>query len=35
MRVIGMYIHRVAAEAVALLDGKLAIGHIPLLRESQ
>lgn len=35
MRIIGMDIHRVAAEAVALLDGKLVkLGHIPMLRES-
>lgn len=35
MRIIGMDIHRVAAEAVALLDGKLEkLGRIPMLRES-
>lgn len=35
MRIIGMDIHRVAAEAVALLDGKLVkLGRIPMLRES-
>jgi transposase len=35
MRIIGMDIHRVAAEAVALLDGKLVrLGRIPMLRDS-
>ena len=35
MRIIGMDIHRVAAEVVALLDGKLEkLGRIPMLRES-
>ena len=35
MRIIGMDIHRVASEAVALLDGKLEkLGRIPMLRES-
>jgi len=35
VRIIGMDIHRVAAEAVALLDGKLEkLGRIPMLRES-
>lgn len=34
MRVIGMDIHRVAAEVVALLDGTLVkLGRIPMLRE--
>ncbi len=34
MRIIGMDIHRVAAEVVALLDGKLVkLGRIPMLRE--
>lgn len=34
MRIVGMDIHRVAAEAVALLDGKLVkLGRIPMLRE--
>jgi transposase len=34
MRIIGMDIHRVAAEAVALLDGQLVkLGRIPMLRE--
>lgn len=35
MRIIGMDIHRVAAEAVALLDGQLAkLGRIPMQRNS-
>lgn len=35
MRIVGMDIHRVAAEAVALLDGKLVkLGRIPMLRDS-
>ena len=35
MRIIGMDIHRVAAEVVSLLDGELAkLGRIPMLRES-
>ncbi len=35
MRIIGMDIHRVAAEAVALLDGNLEkLGRIPMQRES-
>jgi len=35
MRIIGMDIHRVAAEAVALLDGKVVkLGRIPMLRDS-
>ncbi|WP_160320617.1 hypothetical protein [Methylobacterium sp. ARG-1] len=34
MRIIGMDIHWVAAEAVALLDGQLVkLGRIPMLRE--
>lgn len=34
MRIIGMDIHRVAAEVVALLDGKMVkLGRIPMLRE--
>jgi transposase len=34
MRIIGMDIHRVAAEVVALLDGALVkLGRIPMLRE--
>jgi len=34
MRIVGMDIHRVAAEAVALLDGKLVkLGRVPMLRE--
>ncbi len=34
MRIIGMDIHRVAAEALALLDGKFEkLGRIPMLRE--
>nr|WP_156653398.1 IS110 family transposase [Methylobacterium sp. Leaf111] len=34
MRIIGMDVHRVAAEVVALLDGKLVkLGRIPMLRE--
>jgi len=34
MRIIGMDIHRVAAEAVSLLDGELKrLGRIPMLRE--
>lgn len=35
MPIVGMNIHRVAAESVALLDGKLVkLGRIPMLRES-
>jgi transposase len=35
MRIVGMDIHRVAAEAVALLDGNLVkLGRIPMLRDS-
>ena len=35
MRIIGMDIHRVAAEVVSLLDGDLVkLGRIPMLRES-
>jgi transposase len=35
MRIVGMDIHWVAAEAVALLDGNLVkLGHIPMLRDS-
>ncbi|MCA1438347.1 MULTISPECIES: hypothetical protein [unclassified Bradyrhizobium] len=35
MRIIGMDIHRVAAEAVALLEGHLAkLGRIPMTRDS-
>lgn len=34
MRIIGMDIHRVAAEVVALHDGKLSrLGRIPMLRD--
>ncbi len=34
MRIIGMDIHRVAAEVVALQDGKLTrLGRIPMLRD--
>ena len=34
MRIIGMDIHRVAAEVVALHEGKLMkLGRIPMLRE--
>lgn len=34
MRIIGMDIHRIAAEVVALTDGHLSrLGRIPMLRE--
>ncbi len=35
MRIIGMDIHRVAAEVVSLLDGQLhRMGRIPMARDS-
>lgn len=34
MRIIGMDIHRVAAEVVALVEGKISkLGRVPMLRE--
>ena len=34
MRIVGMDIHRVAAEVVALCDGELVrLGRVPMLRE--